>query len=178
MDGGLGKFGLTAVAPANSTPTELHSIATPSKAGDDAAKLLSPHNPLLIFGVLAAATFGFMAVGTNVKVGPVSGSLHLGKCPGVADTDDTTTPPAGNTPPAGPTPPTNEKGPDVAASTTTEITPGQAVRFRYTDPLFGNTIDRSGIVINVADDVVTVAPVEPYAVPVPAGDVEPLTAAA
>ena len=96
----------------------------------------------------------------------------------MADTDDTTTPPAGNTPPAGPTPPTNEKGPDVAASTTTEITPGQAVRFRYTDPLFGNTIDRSGIVINVADDVVTVAPVEPYAVPVPAGDVEPLTAAA
>lgn len=39
----------------------------------------SPKNPLFWFGVIAAATFGFMGYSTTVRVGPAKGSVSLGK---------------------------------------------------------------------------------------------------
>lgn len=77
MDG-LAKFGLTPIG-STAAPTELHSIPTPSKAGADQLKLLSPANPLFWFGVLGAATFGLMAFGTEASVGPVHVSASVGK---------------------------------------------------------------------------------------------------
>jgi len=76
---GLEKFGLSANVASTSAPTELHSIATPSKLGADQSKLLSPENPLFWFGVLGAVTFGFMAFSTEAKVGPIKGALSVGK---------------------------------------------------------------------------------------------------
>lgn len=39
----------------------------------------SPRNPLFWFGIIAAATFGFMGYSTTVRVGPAKGSVELGK---------------------------------------------------------------------------------------------------
>ena len=51
---------------------------TPGEAEAAAGKLLSAHNPLTAFGVLAAITFGLMAFSTSVRVGKTSASLKLG----------------------------------------------------------------------------------------------------
>lgn len=76
---GLEKFGLSPRVATTSAPTELHSIATPSKAGADQGRLLSPENPLFWFGVLGAVTFGFMAFSTEAKAGPIKAALSVGK---------------------------------------------------------------------------------------------------
>jgi hypothetical protein len=64
--------------PASNTPTAQSSLVTPSAAEQSATKLVSPENPLLAFGVLAAITFGLMAFSTSVRVGNSSASLKLG----------------------------------------------------------------------------------------------------
>ena len=76
---GLEKFGISPRVATTSAPTELHSIATPSKAGADQARLLSPENPLFWFGVLGLVTFGAMAFSTEAHVGPIKGALSVGK---------------------------------------------------------------------------------------------------
>jgi hypothetical protein len=50
----------------------LTALATPSAGAANAGKLLHPDNPLVVFGVLAAFTFGLMAFST-------SGSVRVGK---------------------------------------------------------------------------------------------------
>lgn len=77
---GLEKFGMVGSrVPTTSAPTELHAIATPSKAGADQQSLLSPQNPLFWFGVLGLVTFGAMAFGTEAEIGPVKAALKVGK---------------------------------------------------------------------------------------------------
>jgi hypothetical protein len=65
-------------APASNAPTSLASVATPSAQGQSAAKLWSPQNPLLAFGIVAALTFGAMAFSTTVRVGHTKSSLSVG----------------------------------------------------------------------------------------------------
>ena len=64
--------------PADNTVTELSSVSTPSAGAAKAGALLSPENPLFVFGALAALTFGFMAFGTSVRVGKTTASLNVG----------------------------------------------------------------------------------------------------
>lgn len=72
------KFGIPSSGPASAVPTAQASMVTPSAAGAAAAKVLSPENPLMAFGVLAALTFGLMAFSTSVRVGGTSASLKIG----------------------------------------------------------------------------------------------------
>lgn len=65
--------------PASNTPTAAASMVTPSAHEQSAGRALSPENPLLAFGVLAAITFGLMAFSTSVRVGNSSASLNLGE---------------------------------------------------------------------------------------------------
>ena len=76
---GAEKYGMPAFAPASNIPTGLSSIATASLEDAKAEKLLSVSNPLTVFGVVAAVTFGLMAFSTSVRVGNSSASLNLGK---------------------------------------------------------------------------------------------------
>lgn len=57
------------------------TAATPSAGPALATKEppWSPKNPLFWFGVVAAATFGFMGYSTTVRVGPAKGSVSVGK---------------------------------------------------------------------------------------------------
>lgn len=74
------KFGVTTAQPAAVTAQPAAtSLATPSSAGARSVKLLSPSNPLLVFGVLLAVTGGFAAFGTSARVGPIAGELNVGK---------------------------------------------------------------------------------------------------
>lgn len=75
---GPAKYGIDASGPATSAPTELHTVAAPSKAAAQAGQLLSVHNPFTAFAALAAVTFGLMAFSTSVRVGHTSASLNLG----------------------------------------------------------------------------------------------------
>lgn len=75
---GPAKFGIDPSAPASNGPTALASTVTPSEAGQAEGKLLSLHNPLTAFCVLAGVTFGLMAFSTSVRVGNSSASLKLG----------------------------------------------------------------------------------------------------
>lgn len=72
------RYGLSR-GPANYTPTQLAAVPTPSAAGARAGSLLSPENPLVVFGVLAALTFGAMAFSTSVRVGKTTASVAVGK---------------------------------------------------------------------------------------------------
>ena len=69
---------LLAPGPASNVPTAQASMVTPSEAGQSATKLVSPDNPLMAFGVLAAITFGLMAFSTSVRVGNSTATLKLG----------------------------------------------------------------------------------------------------
>lgn len=71
-------YGLSSGGPASSSVSELSSISAPSAAGARAESLVHPDNPLVIFAVLAAATFGLMAFSTSVRVGHTTASLSLG----------------------------------------------------------------------------------------------------
>lgn len=71
------RFGLYQ-GPASPATTDLNSVATPSEGAEAAAQPWNPENPLFWFGVLAAATFGLMAVSTTVRVGGAKASVSLG----------------------------------------------------------------------------------------------------
>jgi len=75
---GPAKFGMDPFAAASNAPTALASTVTPSERDQAAAKVLSTHNPLTAFAVLAAVTFGLMAFSTSVRVGHTTASLNLG----------------------------------------------------------------------------------------------------
>lgn len=64
--------------PTSSTVTELGSMSTPSIAGARQSSPLHPDNPLVVFGVVAAITFGLMAFSTSVRVGGTTASLAIG----------------------------------------------------------------------------------------------------
>lgn len=64
------------------------------------------------------------------------------------------------------------------ADTEHTVTVGQAVHFRFRDPILGTQLEQAGLVVAVSDEAVSVAPVAPFTVLVPAGDVQPLTAPA
>ncbi len=69
-----------ALAGAN-TVTRDQSAAAPSAGPAMSSKEppWSPRNPLFWFGVLAAATFGFMGYSTTVRVGPAKAGVSVGK---------------------------------------------------------------------------------------------------
>jgi hypothetical protein len=71
-------YGLRAGGPASSNISELSSVVTPSAAGARAESMLHPDNPLVIFGVLAAFTFGLMAFSTSVRVGHSTARVSVG----------------------------------------------------------------------------------------------------
>ena len=64
--------------PASPVDSQLPSVA--GAAVDDAAQLhpLHPSSPLLVFGVLAAMTFGLMAASASVRVGKTTAGVHVG----------------------------------------------------------------------------------------------------
>lgn len=64
--------------PATSAETELAAVPSPADGAQDEGRLLSVGNPLLVFGALAALTFGLMAVSTTVRVGKTKASVSLG----------------------------------------------------------------------------------------------------
>lgn len=61
--------------PAAPDDTALRNVVAPG--ADHDRGLGQP--ALVAFGILAAATVGLMAYSTTVRIGPVSGSLELGK---------------------------------------------------------------------------------------------------
>ncbi len=75
---GPGRYGLTQGGPVTTAPTELSAVATPAEGAAAAGQPWSPTNPLFWFGVIAAATFGLMAVSTSVRVGKATASVSLG----------------------------------------------------------------------------------------------------
>ena len=76
---GLSRFGLSPDGPTTTTPSELHSVASPSAGAAAAGSLFSPDNPLFWFGALAVLSLGLAAFSTTVRVGPAKASLNLGK---------------------------------------------------------------------------------------------------
>ena len=74
----LARFNLNPGGPGSNAQTELAAVATPAAGEAGAAKLLSPENPLLWFGGLAALTFGLMAFSTSVRVGGTTASVAVG----------------------------------------------------------------------------------------------------
>ncbi len=77
--GGFARYHLSATGPLSSATTELNAMATPAVGAAAAGSLLSLHNPLTWFGIIAAVTFGLAAISTSVRVGPVKAGLQLGK---------------------------------------------------------------------------------------------------
>lgn len=75
---GVGRYGLDPDGPATRAQSELHSIASPSQGAQAAGQPWHPSNPLFWFGVIAAATFGLMAVSTTVRVGKATGTVAIG----------------------------------------------------------------------------------------------------
>lgn len=70
-------YGLSS-SPVAGGPTELGSVATPSIAGARAESPLHPDNPLVVFGLIAALTFGLMAFSTSVRVAGTTASVSVG----------------------------------------------------------------------------------------------------
>lgn len=71
------KYRLDAGAPASHVDTPLPSVAGPGSVS--AGPVWHPDSPLFWFGVVAAATFGLLAVSTSVRVGPVRAAVSAGK---------------------------------------------------------------------------------------------------
>jgi len=76
---GPARYHLRADAPLSSAQTELNAMATPAAGAAAAGSLLSLHNPLTWFGIIAAVTLGLAAVSTSVRVGPVKAGIAVGK---------------------------------------------------------------------------------------------------
>jgi hypothetical protein len=71
-------YGLGARSGTSGSPTELASVSTPSSTGAREGSAVHPDNPLVIFGVIAALTFGLMAFSTSVRVGGTTASVSVG----------------------------------------------------------------------------------------------------
>lgn len=55
----------------------IERAAGPSRLDD--VSMFHPHSPMFWFGVIAAATFGLVAVSSTVRVGPFRAGAALGK---------------------------------------------------------------------------------------------------
>lgn len=75
---GPSRFGLSAGGPANPAQTELSSLHTPAEGGADSNALFSLENPVTAIALIAAATLGFAAFSTSVRVGHVTAKLGVG----------------------------------------------------------------------------------------------------
>jgi len=73
--GAQGRLGATSTAPLD----PLASVAGPSPKDLQASSLLSLRNPVTIFGLFAAVTFGLIAVSSHVRVGKARASASIGK---------------------------------------------------------------------------------------------------
>ena len=71
-------YGLSSSPAYAGGPSELGSVASPSIAGSRNESPFHPDNPLVVFGVLAAVTFGLMAFSTSVRVGGTKAALSIG----------------------------------------------------------------------------------------------------
>jgi hypothetical protein len=73
--GAQGRLGETSTAPIG----DLAPTAGPAPQDLDASALLSLRNPVTIFGLFAAVTFGLIAVSSSVRVGKARAKGSLGK---------------------------------------------------------------------------------------------------
>jgi hypothetical protein len=76
---GVAKYGLDTAGPRSAAPSELHAMNAPAEADAKTGGLLSIHNPLTWFAVLAAVTLGLAGVSTSVRVGPAKAGVAVGK---------------------------------------------------------------------------------------------------
>jgi hypothetical protein len=76
--GAWDRYRIPTSQPATSTDSALPGVAGPASDGPRTAGALSKESPLLVFGVLAAVTFGLMAASTTVRVGGTNASLAIG----------------------------------------------------------------------------------------------------
>lgn len=72
------KYGIDLNAARTNVTSELHAVSSPAEDAANAVLPFHPENPLLIFGLIAAVTFGFMAFSTSVKVGGAKAALSIG----------------------------------------------------------------------------------------------------
>lgn len=75
---GPAKYGLDLNAARTSTPSELHAVSSPAEGAANAVQPFHPENPLLVFGIIAAFTFGLMAFSTTVKLGGEKAAISIG----------------------------------------------------------------------------------------------------
>lgn len=75
---GPSQYGL-GLGPKTAAPTELNAVASPAAGAAAAGSLVSLHNPLTWFAVLAAVTLGLASVSTAVKAGPIKVAVGAGK---------------------------------------------------------------------------------------------------
>lgn len=80
--GAWDRYRIPSSQPATSTESALPGVAGPQSDGPRTAGPLSKDSPLLVFGVLAALTFGLMAASTTVRVGGTSASVRVGETGG------------------------------------------------------------------------------------------------
>lgn len=73
--GAQGRLGMTSTAPLG----DLAPTAGPAPQDLDASSLLSLRNPVTVFGLIAAVTFGLIAVSSHVRVGKARASASIGK---------------------------------------------------------------------------------------------------
>ncbi len=73
------KYRLDPFAAATSNDSQLPQVAGPGVADNTLIRPWHPDSPLFVFGLLAAATFGLMAVSTSARVGPVRAAVTVGK---------------------------------------------------------------------------------------------------
>jgi hypothetical protein len=69
------RTGLFAVPPTMPQTT----TATLAAGQEFTTGILNPQNPLFWFGMILAATLGFVAISGNIRVGPVKAGAQIGK---------------------------------------------------------------------------------------------------
>ncbi len=79
ISGAWDRYRIPGSQPATSTDSALPGVAGPQSDGPRTAGPLSKDSPLLVFGVLAAVTFGLMAASTTVRVGGTTASIAVGE---------------------------------------------------------------------------------------------------
>lgn len=71
------RFNMSA-GPVTTTPSELHSMATPAEGSESKLSPWSPENPVFWLAAVVAVTAGLAAFSTSVRVGKASASISLG----------------------------------------------------------------------------------------------------
>lgn len=76
---GPARYQLSPGGRANTSPTELTAVPSPSKGAEDTVKTFSRENPLFVFGLIGAVTFGLMGFSTSARVGKTTASVSIGE---------------------------------------------------------------------------------------------------